>query len=128
MDKTFETEYWVPEHVREYLRSLGFVLPLEAMEGHIRMWHEWMQSVGSFYDYRDTDGFGRIYEVHRRSIHLAMRVCQEWGSLLLNDKASVVCENQAATEWLADFFTKTGFMPAAQATVVKAFEMIASAA
>ena len=58
MDKTMETECWVPEHVREYLRSLGFVLPLEAMEGYIRMWHEWMQSVGSFYDYRDTDGFG----------------------------------------------------------------------
>ena len=38
MDKTMETEYWVPEHVREYLRSLGFVLPLEAMEGYIRMW------------------------------------------------------------------------------------------
>ena len=71
MDKTMETEYWVSEHVREYLRSLGFVLPLEAMEGYIRMWHEWMQSVGSFYDYRDTDGFGRIYEVHRRSIHPA---------------------------------------------------------
>ena len=123
MDKTMETEYWVPEHVREYLRSLGFVLPLEAMEGHIRMWHEWMQSVGSFYDYRDTDGFGRIYEVHRRSIHPAMRVCQEWGSLLLNDKTSVVCENQGATEWLADFFTKTGFMPQAQNTVVRAFGM-----
>jgi hypothetical protein len=123
MDKTMETEYWVPEHVREYLRSLGFVLPLEAMEGYIRMWHEWMQSVGSFYDYRDTDGFGRIYEVHRRSIHPAMRVCQEWGSLLLNDKTSVVCENQAATEWLDDFFTKTGFMPQAQNTVVRAFGM-----
>ena len=123
MDKTFETEYWVPEHVREYLRSLGFILPIEAMEGHIRMWHEWMQSVGSFYDYRDTDGFGRIYEVHRRSIHPAMRVCQEWGSLLLNDKTSVVCENQGATEWLSDFFTKTGFMPQAQNTVVRAFGM-----
>lgn len=53
----------MPEHVREYLRSMGYVLPLEAMEGFIRVWHEWMQASGSFYDYRDSDGFGRVYEV-----------------------------------------------------------------
>ena len=123
MDRTYETEYWVPEHVRDYLRSLGFVLPIEAMEGHIREWHDWMSAVGDFYLYRDTDGFGRIYEVHRRSIHPAMRVCQEWGSLLLNDKTQVVCEEQGATEWLSGFLSDTGFMPAAQATVVKAFGM-----
>jgi hypothetical protein len=23
-------EYWVPEHVKDYLRKLGFVLPLDA--------------------------------------------------------------------------------------------------
>ena len=116
-------EYWVPEHVREYLRSMGYVLPLEAMEGFIRVWHEWMQASGSFYDYRDTDGFGRVYEVHRRSIHPAMRVCREWGSLLLNDKTCVVSEDQACTDWLTDFFKGTGFMPAAQATLVRAFGM-----
>lgn len=30
-------EYWVLEHVRAYLRALGYVLPLEAMEGFIRV-------------------------------------------------------------------------------------------
>ena len=116
-------EYWVPECVRVYLQGLGYVLPLEAMEGFIRTWHEWMQSSGSFYDYKDTDGFGRIYEVHRRSIHPAMRVCREWGSLLLNDKTAVVCEDQGCTDWLGEFFRETGFMPAAQATLVRAFGM-----
>ena len=123
MDRIYEVEYWVPEHVRDYLRSLGFVLPIEAMEGYIREWHDWMSAVGDFYSYRDTDGFGRIYKVHRRSIHPAMRVCQEWGSLLLNDKTQVVCEDQGCTQWLSDFLSNTGFMPAAQATVVKAFGM-----
>ena len=123
MSKIDEVDYWVPEHVREYLRGMGFQLPLEPMESYIRSWHEWMQASGSFYDYRDSDGFGRVYEVHRRSIHPAMRVCREWGSLLLNDKTQVVCENQWCTEWLADFLARTGFMPAAQATVVKAFGM-----
>lgn len=118
-----QQEYWVPERVREYLGSMGFLLPLEPMEGYIRSWHEWMSASGSFYEYKDTDGFGRVYEVHRRSIHPAMRVCQEWGSLLLNDKTEVVAENQACTDWLSSFFSSTDFMPAAQATVVKAFGM-----
>ena len=120
MSRIDEREYWVPGHVREYLRVLGFVLPLEAMEEHIRLWQDWMSATGDFYD---TDGFGRVYEVHRRSIHPAMRVCNEWGSLLLNDKTQVVCDRQECTDWLARFFNETGFMPQAQNTIVRAFGM-----
>lgn len=29
-------EYWVPEHVKDYLRKLGFALPLDDMEPWIR--------------------------------------------------------------------------------------------
>ena len=123
MGVEMEQGYWVPEHVREYLTSLGFHLPIESMEGYIRAWHEWMEADGSFYNYRDADGFGRIYEVHRRSIHPAMRVCREWGSLLLNDKTSVVCDDQACTDFLNEYFTSSNFMPMAQATVVRAFGM-----
>lgn len=116
-----EETCWVPEHVRQYLRELGYVLPLEAMEGHIREWDGWMAARGDFYRYRDTDGFGRSYEVRRRSLRPAMRVCQEWGSLLLNDKTQVTCEEQTCTDWLARFFSDTNFMAAAQACVVRSF-------
>ena len=114
-------EYWVPEHVKEYLRRMGFVLPLEDMESYIRAWDDWMGARGDFYDYRDTDGVGRVYAVHRRSIHPAMRVCKEWGSLLLNENVQVVCESQEATDWLSSFFSAMNFFPNAQATVVRAF-------
>ena len=62
-----------------------------------------------------------MYEVHRRSIHPAMRVCKEWGSLLLNEEVKVVCEDQKATEWIDGFFSNTRFMAQAQDTVVRAF-------
>ena len=39
-------EYWVPEHVKEYLRGLGFVLPLDDMEPWIRSWDDWMSARG----------------------------------------------------------------------------------
>lgn len=49
------------------------------MEPHVREWDRWMRAVGEFYDYRDTDRFGRVYQVHRRTVMPAMRVCREWG-------------------------------------------------
>lgn len=80
-----------------------------------------MRAVGEFYDYRDTDGFGRVYQVHRRSIMPAMRVCREWGSLLLDEKTVVACDNQECTDWLGSFFSASNFWGRAQETVVRAF-------
>ena len=69
--------YWVPECVRAYLRGARYsTRTLEDMEPHVREWDRWMRAVGEFYDYRDTDGFDRVYQVHRRSIMPAMRVCR----------------------------------------------------
>ncbi len=116
-----EDRYWVPEAVRAYLRAFGFRLPLEDMEPHILAWERWMRAEGEFYDYRDTDGFGRLYEVHRKTIMPAMRVCREWGSLLLDEKTQVACENQACTDWLESFFANSGFWSRAQDTVEKSF-------
>lgn len=72
-----DRDYWAPEHIRAWLRGLGFSLPLEDMEPHIRAWDQWMRALGDFYSYKDTDGVGWVYEVHRHSIHPAMRVCRE---------------------------------------------------
>lgn len=80
-----------------------------------------MRALGDFYDYRDTDGVGRLYEVHRRSIRPAMRVCREWGSLLLNDRTQVACAEQTCTDWLAAWMARTGFLASAQECVVRAF-------
>ncbi|MCI1879111.1 MAG: hypothetical protein LKI89_02970 [Olsenella sp.] len=108
--------------MREYLRAAGYsTRALEDMESHVREWDSWMRAVGEFYDYRDTDGFGRVYQVHRRTIMPAMRVCREWGSLLLDEKTVVAYENRECTDWLASFFSSTNFWGRAQETVVRAF-------
>lgn len=93
------------------------------MEPHIRAWDQWMRALGDFYSYKDTDGAGRVYEVHRRSIHPVMRVCREWGSLLLNDKTQVTCDDQGCTDWLAAWMAHTGFLASAQERVVRAFDL-----
>ena len=68
------------------------------MEPHVRGWDRWMRAVGELYDYRGTDRFGRVYQVHSRSIMPAMRVCREWGSLLLDERTVVACESQECTD------------------------------
>lgn len=99
-------EYWVPDHIRAYLRRLGHgVQALEDMEPYIREWDQWMRAEGEFYDYRDTDGFSRLYQVHRRSIMPAMRVCREWGSLLLDEKTTIACTSQECADWLGTFLS-----------------------
>lgn len=114
-------EYWGPEHVKEYLQELGLSFPSMTWSlGFGRGTTGW-GARGDFYDYRGKDGLGRVYEVHRRSIHPAMRVCKEWGSLLLNEDVKVVCDDQKATEWIDSFFSSTNFMARAQVTVVRAF-------
>lgn len=115
-------ECWVPERARGYMRAQGFsTRALEDMEPHVREWDSWMRAVGEFYDYRDTDGFGRVYQVHRRTIMPAMRVCREWGSLLLDEKTTVACGDQRCTDWLGSFFLASNFWGRAQGTVARAF-------
>jgi hypothetical protein len=47
-----------------------------------------------------------------------MRVCKEWGSLLLNEEVKVVCENQRATDWINSFFSFiTVFSPSARSSL-----------
>ena len=121
MTQLSENGFQVPEHVRQNLRDLGYQLPLDPMDEHIAYWDDWMASRGTFYDYKDTDGFGHVYQVHRRSLYPATRVCTEWASLLPNDKTTIACDNQKATDWIEKYCQQSGFMAQAQATIVKAF-------
>lgn len=43
------------------------------------------------------------------------------GSLLLNDRTQVACEEQECTDWLTSWMARTGFLASAQECVVRAF-------
>lgn len=95
-------EHWVPEHVKGCLREFGSVLPwtirsIGSVAGTIG-WGAWgllrLPGLCSYLHNGDQNGVERVYEVHRRSIHPAMRVCRELGYLLLHEDAKVVSENQ----------------------------------
>ena len=74
-------EYWVPEHVKDYLRKRGFALPLDDMEPWIRSRDDWMSTRGDFYNYRDKDGVRRVYELHWRGLcrRATRGALKDWG-------------------------------------------------
>lgn len=41
MSELSEAGFQVPEHVRQYLRDLGYVLLLDPMDEHSRVWDDW---------------------------------------------------------------------------------------
>ena len=51
----------------------------------------------------------------------AMRVCREWGSLLLDEKTVVACESRECADWLVSLFSTANFWGRAQEAVVRAF-------
>jgi len=116
-------EYRIPQHVKDYIDKAGYPLACCDMEGHIDRWYGWMRSTGDFYDYHDVDSNGRRFHVHRLSVKPAKHVATEWASLLLNDNTTASVDDQACTEWLADYFTSVNFYALGQGNVQKAFAL-----
>ena len=117
-----QTVYSIPKHVRDHISSLGYPLPCDAMQGHINAWDLWRRSEGDFYDWNEVVNGARL-SVHRRSIHPAKKVSDEFAKLLFNDKTDVVCEDQKCTERLRALYGSIGFFPRGQKLVSKAFSL-----
>ena len=117
-----ETVYSVPQFVKDYIRSRGYDLAT-GMEGYISTWLAMFKADGAFWDYSDKDGSGRVYKVHRRTVRPAKRVSEEWASLLFNDDTRAVCEEQACTDWLADYYRRINFYGRGQEIIAKSFAL-----
>lgn len=118
-----ETVYYaVPSCLLDYIQSKGYGDPYSPMVEFIFHWNDLLRARGEFWDYKETTG-GVTYEVHRRSVMPARRVSDEWASLILNDDTIISTDNEEATEWLGDYYERTGFKAKGQELVSDAFGM-----
>lgn len=117
-----ETVYNVPQFIKDYIREQGYDLAT-GMDSYISIWLEMFKATGKFWNYEDKDVSGRAYRVHRRTVKPAKRVSEEWASLLFNDDTQAVCEDQACTDWLADYFKRINFYGKGQEIIAKAFAL-----
>lgn len=114
-------EYTAPAFVKNYLTNNGYVFPCSEMESRIDAWKVMLDCKGDFWNYQDVDAEKRKYKVHRKTIHPARRVVNEWASLILDEGTEVNCKEEKCTEWLTDFYQRINFKSKGQELVSDAF-------
>ncbi len=95
--------------VKEHLKALGYD-PSVPMEGKIAEWLGWYRAKNDFYESSDVSTDGRTYKVNRLSMSPARLVCQEWASLMLNERTGISCEDAAANTFLNGDGKRGGYL------------------
>lgn len=91
----------VPGWAMRFLKRKGYA-PRNSMDAHIRAWWSWYQTTNGFYaaDRHDTgrgaDPGGRL------SIRPARAVCDEWASLVMDEKTAISSPQTDVNSWLAE--------------------------
>lgn len=91
----------VPAWALRFLKRQGYA-PKNCMDAHIRAWWSWYKVDNGFYaaDRRDS---GRGPEPGGRlSIRPARAVCDEWASLVMDEKTAVGSPDRALSDWLSE--------------------------
>jgi A118 family predicted phage portal protein len=84
----------------EHLGQLGYT-PSIPMASKIDEWFGWYAADNDFYHQTEVSADGRTtYKVERLSIKPARMVCQEWASLLLNERTQIACDDPASNAFL----------------------------
>jgi A118 family predicted phage portal protein len=92
------------------------------MDAYVTDWWSWYTTTNAWYSSTLTSN-GRTFKVERISVKPARMVCQEWASLLMNERTQISAENPKANEWLEDYLESTRFLFSAQGLVERAFAL-----
>ena len=102
---------------------------------HIETWKQWWSGyVESIHKVKEVTADGSVVGRTLASLRMPKHACEDWATLLLNDKTRAVIEDSAAAEWLLGSDDQTGgllqainFWPKANELVELAFRSGAGA-
>lgn len=93
--------------IREILEKLKYK-PAESLE-QMKLWLSWYQgSVKDFHDYTIYNGTKTIKR-KRDGMHMAKQICQDWASLIMNEKVDISSDNETFDEVLQSVFENNQF-------------------
>lgn len=108
---------------RAHLRRRGFSAST-PMDERIAAWRGWYLADNDWYSSVETDSHERrTYRVERQTIRPARMVCQEWASLLLNERTAVACDDGAADAALQAFVERSRFFDHGQGLIERTFAL-----
>lgn len=107
-------------------KKFGTSLRTEYYE-NIRLWKAWWRGyVKSFHSFRELDG-DKITERKLYSMKMAKKICEDWASILLNEKTGIVISDKASSDFvqgpkqLSGILGTNGFWQHGNELVEKAF-------
>ncbi len=78
---------------------------------YINKWKEWWEGyVPSFHEYKEVGLDGNRHKRRLFRMGMAKKVCEDWASLVLNDKTTFTISDKATKEWLCGNDDQTGGM------------------
>ena len=113
--------------VIEYLnKSKGYNIPSNYYE-KIDTWRDWWEGFHKpFHEYTEVNGENRIKR-KLFTLKMAKKVCEDWASILLNEKTQIVIDDKASSEFVqgedgtGGVFGDNDFWQQGNALVEKAF-------
>lgn len=68
---------------------------------HIKEWENWWKGYYKpFHSYKEISFNGNIIERKLYSLKMAKKICEDWASLLLNEKTEITCEDETSNKFL----------------------------
>lgn len=119
--QTNNATYSIPSYIKTYIEKQGRPFPYSEMQSYIEEWGSLYRTEGSFWDYKERDNNGNLFEMHRRTIKPAKRVCREWASLLLDEHTQIRTDSQKCNVWLEEFYERIGFYAHCQELIERSF-------
>lgn len=81
-------------NIQRKLKELGYNSVPQSFYTTIRMWKEWYDgNVHDFHNYSVYNGIEYL-DCHRYSVGMGKKVCEDWASLLLNEKVVITLEGE----------------------------------
>ena len=114
--------------VIDYLnKQQGYNLDSEYYT-RISQWRDWWQGYHlPFHQFKEQGSDGAIRNRDMYTLKMAKKVCEDWASILLNEKTQIVIDDEASTEFVQGLdgtggvFAQNDFWVRANALIEKAF-------
>lgn len=87
--------------VIEYLnKTYGYDLS-SAFYAYIKDWKDWWKGYHKPFHYYQERGYnGQLIERKLYTLKMAKKVCEDWGSILLNEKTEIVINDEASSDFV----------------------------
>lgn len=93
----------------QYLKQQGYQTIDESFYNHIATWFKWYKGkVQNFHGYRQYNGRKKIRR-ERKTLGMAKKISEDWANLGLNEKVTIVVDDQRANELVDRVLSENNF-------------------